>query len=77
MTIYLNHAFTLIKSCLPIFEKAGDDILKSFYVNRNGILSYYDTTIVFLVLDLFVPDVVLYVLDCESFLRVSVKNAFD
>ena len=77
MSIYLNHAFSLIKGCLTIFEKAGNDILKSFHVNRNGILSNYDTLVVFLVLDLLVPDMILYVLNCESFLRVSIKNTFD
>ena len=77
MPIYLNHAFSLIESSLTILEKTVDDILKSFHVNRNGILSNYDTLIVFLVLDLFVPHMILYVLYCESFLRVSIENTFD
>ena len=77
MSIYLNHTLSLIKGCLTIFEKTGNDILKSFHVDRNRILSNYDTLVVFLVLDLLVPHMILYVLHCESFLRVSIKNTFD
>ena len=77
MSIYFNHAFSLIESSWPIFEKTSHNIFESFHVNRNWVLPNYDTCIVFLILNLLVPDVVLYILYCEPFLRICIEDAFN